>query len=67
VAVAVVVDTSDCEPFRALVESGFSASTEITRTDFGVSYNGPIPGGGVALAEKVQIVLDIEADLADAS
>ena len=45
------------------VKAGFSASTEINRTDFGVAYNGPIPGGGVALAEKVQIVLDIEADL----
>jgi polyisoprenoid-binding protein YceI len=44
-------------------KAGFSATTEINRTDFGVSYNGPIPGGGVALAEKVQIVLDIEADL----
>jgi hypothetical protein len=29
--------------------------------DFGVSYNGPVPGGGVLLAEKVQIVLEIEA------
>jgi hypothetical protein len=28
-----------------------------------VGYNGPIPGGGVALGEKVQIVLEIEADL----
>lgn len=44
-------------------KAGFSATTEIDRTDFGVSYNGPIPGGGVALAEKVQIVLDVEADL----
>jgi polyisoprenoid-binding protein YceI len=44
-------------------KAGFSASTEINRTDFGVSYNGPIPGGGVALGEKVQIVLEIEADL----
>ncbi|MFF4764265.1 hypothetical protein [Streptomyces sp. NPDC001292] len=31
--------------------------------DFGVSYNGPIPGGGVALGEKVQIILEIEAVL----
>jgi polyisoprenoid-binding protein YceI len=45
-------------------KAGFSASTEINRSDFGVAYNGPIPGGGVALGEKVQIVLDIEADLA---
>jgi polyisoprenoid-binding protein YceI len=44
-------------------KAGFSATTEINRTDFGVSYNGPIPGGGVALGEKVQIVLEIEADL----
>ncbi len=44
-------------------KAGFSATTEINRTDFGVSYNGPIPGGGVALGEKVQIVLEVEADL----
>jgi polyisoprenoid-binding protein YceI len=44
-------------------KAGFSATTQINRTDFGVSYNGPIPGGGVALGEKVQIVLEIEADL----
>jgi hypothetical protein len=29
--------------------------------DFGVSHNGPIPGGGVLLGEKVQIILEIEA------
>ncbi|MGX7681415.1 YceI family protein [Jatrophihabitans sp. DSM 45814] len=44
-------------------KAGFSATTEVNRTDFGVSYNGPIPGGGVALGEKVQIVLEVEADL----
>ena len=31
--------------------------------DFGVSYNGPVPGGGVLLGEKVQIILEIEAVL----
>ncbi|HTJ66045.1 MAG TPA: YceI family protein, partial [Actinospica sp.] len=44
-------------------KAGFSASTEINRHDFGVSYNGPIPGGGSVLGDKVQITLDIEADL----
>ena len=44
-------------------KAGFSATGEINRSDFGVSYNGPIPGGGMALGEKVQIVLDVEADL----
>jgi polyisoprenoid-binding protein YceI len=48
------------------VKAGFSASVEVDRHDFGVSYNGPIPGGGVALGDKVQITIDIEADLQDA-
>lgn len=46
-------------------KAGFSASTEINRNEFGVSYNGPIPGGGLALGERVQVVLEIEADLTD--
>ena len=37
--------------------AGFSATGEINRNDFGVSYNGPIPGGGVAVSEKVTITL----------
>ncbi|MFY9928167.1 MAG: YceI family protein [Streptosporangiaceae bacterium] len=43
--------------------AGFSASTEINRMDWGVSYNGPIPGGGVAVSEKVTINLEIEGVL----
>jgi polyisoprenoid-binding protein YceI len=43
--------------------AGFSATGEINRTDFGVSYNGPIPGGGVAVSEKVTIHLEIEGVL----
>ena len=43
--------------------AGFSATGEINRMDFGVSYNRPIPGGGVTLGEQVQIVLEIEAAL----
>jgi polyisoprenoid-binding protein YceI len=44
---------------------GFSATTEINRSEFGVSFNGPIPGvpGGVAVSEKVTINLEIEAIL----
>jgi polyisoprenoid-binding protein YceI len=43
--------------------TGFTATSEINRSDFGVSYNGPIPGGGVAVSEKVTIHLEIEAVL----
>ena len=45
------------------VKSGFSATLEIDRHDFGVSYGGPIPGGGAVVGDRVQITLDIEADL----
>ena len=47
--------------------AGFTATGEINRMDFGISYNGPIPGGGVTLGEKVQIVLEIEAVLQPAA
>jgi polyisoprenoid-binding protein YceI len=43
--------------------AGFSATGEINRHDFGVSYNGPIPGGGVALGDKVTLTIEIEAVL----
>jgi polyisoprenoid-binding protein YceI len=45
--------------------AGFSATTEINRHDFGVSFNGPIPGvpGGVAVSDKVTIALEAEGVL----
>jgi polyisoprenoid-binding protein YceI len=44
---------------------GFSAQTTVNRGDFGVNFNGPIPGapGGVILGEKVTINLEIEGVL----
>ena len=50
------------DPFGG-TRAGFSATGEINRTDFGVSYNGPVPGGGTVISEKVQISLDVEAVL----
>jgi polyisoprenoid-binding protein YceI len=44
-------------------KAGFSMSGEIDRQAWGVSYNGPIPGGGTVISDKVQLVLDVEADL----
>jgi polyisoprenoid-binding protein YceI len=43
--------------------AGFTATGEIDRTAFGVSYNGVIPGGGLGLGETVKIVLEIQAAL----
>ena len=44
---------------------GFSATTQINRKDFGVDFNGPIPGvpGGVAVSDTVTINLEIEGVL----
>lgn len=42
--------------------AGFSATTEINRNDFGVSFNAPIPGG-VMVSEKIQIEIEAEAVL----
>ena len=46
--------------------AGFSATAEIDRTDWNVSYNGAIPGAssGVVLSDKVTLNLEIEAVLA---
>ena len=43
--------------------AGFSAATEISRKDFGIEFNMALDGGGVVVADKVQIVLEIEAVL----
>jgi polyisoprenoid-binding protein YceI len=45
--------------------AGFSATTEINRNDFGVSFNGTIPGvaGGLIVSDKVTLNLEIEAVL----
>ena len=43
--------------------AGFSATAEINRNEWNVSYNGPIPGAGtgMVLSDKVTINLEIEA------
>jgi polyisoprenoid-binding protein YceI len=43
--------------------AGFSGTTSINRSDFGVDISMPLDGGGVVVGEKVQIHLEIEAVL----
>ena len=43
--------------------AGFSASTTINRSDFGVDIAMPLDGGGVVVSEKVQIDLEIQGVL----
>jgi polyisoprenoid-binding protein YceI len=41
--------------------AGFTATTEINRSDFGMRWNQVIEGGGVTVGDKVKITLHIEA------
>jgi polyisoprenoid-binding protein YceI len=43
--------------------AGFTATTSINRSDFGVDIAIPMDGGGVVVGEKVQLTLEIEAVL----
>ena len=43
--------------------TGFTATTEIDRKDFGINTNLPMDGGGAVVGDKVQISLEIEAVL----
>ena len=51
-------------PAQGLV-AGFSAETEISRKDFGLEWNVALETGGVMVADKVTILLEIEATKAD--
>lgn len=43
--------------------SGFSATAQISRKDFGIEFNIPLDGGGVVVGDKIDISLEIEAVL----
>jgi polyisoprenoid-binding protein YceI len=52
------------DPFGG-TRAGFTATTEINRQDFEVSYNGPIPGAdnAMVLSDKVTLNVEVEAVL----
>ena len=39
----------------------FQASTELVRKDFGLTYNAVLESGGLALGEKVKLIVDAQA------
>lgn len=45
------------------VRSGFAASTEIDREDFGLTWNQVLEGGGVLVGKKITIEIEAEAVL----
>ena len=61
VTLAVEINGFGPDPFGG-TRAGFSATAEINRTDFGVSFNAPVPGG-VMVSERIQIEIEAEAVL----
>jgi polyisoprenoid-binding protein YceI len=49
------------DPFGR-TKAGFSASTELSRKDFGLEWNVALETGGVLLGDKVQVALEIQAN-----
>jgi polyisoprenoid-binding protein YceI len=43
--------------------SGFSATGEINRKDFGIDFNIPLDGGGFVIGDKIKLFLEVEAIL----
>lgn len=41
-----------------MTRAGFEASTEISRKDFGITWNAALESGGVLVGDKVKIVID---------
>jgi polyisoprenoid-binding protein YceI len=48
------------DPFGGY-RAGFTATGEINRRDFNVSFNAPMQNGGVVVADKIALHLEIEA------
>ena len=48
------------DPFGG-TRAGFSASGELNRRDFNVNFSAPMQNGGVVVADKIQLHLEIEA------
>lgn len=42
---------------------GLSATGEINRSDFGISFNMPLDGGGVMVGERIKLIIEAEAIL----
>ncbi|MGH3494292.1 MAG: YceI family protein, partial [Sciscionella sp.] len=62
VTLTVEVNGFGPDPFGG-TRAGFSATGEINRKDFGVNWNAAIEGGGVVVADKVQLAIEAEAVL----
>ena len=59
IEVALEFNGSTLDPY-GLDRAGFTASTQISRKEFGVDIEMPMDGGGVVVGDKITIELDAE-------
>jgi polyisoprenoid-binding protein YceI len=60
VEIEVELDGIVTDPFGN-VRAGFEGEAEISRKDFGLTWNVPLDGGGVLVSDKIKIQLDVSA------
>ena len=60
VPLALTVNGFGPDPFGGY-RAGFSATTQLSRREFGIDLVVPVDGGGVVVGDKVSIALEIEA------
>ena len=52
------------DPFGDGLSMGFSIAAKLNREDFGITWNQPMPDFGVVLGLEIEMLIDLEADLA---
>jgi len=52
------------DPFGDGLSMGFAIAATLNREDYGITWNQPMPDFGVMLALEVELLIDLEADLA---
>lgn len=60
VVLRAVVQGEDVDPFGN-DRFGLEVTGELSRAEYGMTYNVPLPGGGVLISDKVKLALDISA------
>lgn len=66
VELALEVNGFSADPFGGY-RSGFTATGQLNRRDFGIDISMPMDGGGVVVSDKIQLALEIEAILDSAA
>jgi polyisoprenoid-binding protein YceI len=52
------------DPFGDGLTMGFAIAVKLNREDYGITWNQPMPDFGVMLGHEVELLIDLEADLA---